>query len=438
MRNLRANLPIVLLTGLAFFLRLHRLDALNLWYDEAFSLRFATIGLAEMIRNCLTFETNPPFYPFVLHFWVRIFGDSEFSLRFPSVLFGTACVPLAYALGARSLSRFAGGFAAIVVAASPFYIYFSQEARAYALFSFLCLSSIYFLEAKAKVLFAASLVLALWTHAFGVFLLVSLNIYQLLRLRGNGEALRGWVRLQVVIVVLSCPWYLAFLQDPEAYRSTLIWIESLPRPEFPGLLDTYTGFAAPWVKGGAALLCLPGLWRLRSANRKPLLFLTTWFLLSFAVPASLGRIWHPFLLPRHTIAASIGLLLVVGALLEWISHSSRALAGVLASLLLFQYGFSYEQYLASVKKTEWEKAFTTIIAGGNLPATVLISPRYHKDAGPEYYVRKLKARHKIKLTYDGATGQGNHWKIHVQFQVPSFAEPPRSESHFHGLRLEKL
>ena len=54
-------------------------------------------------------------------------------MRLPSLIAGTATIPLVYLLGVRTLGRTAGLIAAAVIALSPFMIYYSVEARAYAL-----------------------------------------------------------------------------------------------------------------------------------------------------------------------------------------------------------------------------------------------------------------------------------------------------------------
>ena len=65
--------------------------------------------------------------------WSRPFGIGEVGLRSLSALIGTLTVPVAYVVGAQLVSRRSGLAAAALVAVSPLLVYYSQEARPYAL-----------------------------------------------------------------------------------------------------------------------------------------------------------------------------------------------------------------------------------------------------------------------------------------------------------------
>lgn len=60
-------------------------------------------------------------------------GDSFELLRLPSLIAGTATIPLVYLVGMRSVGRRAAVVATAFTALSPFMIFYSSEARAYAL-----------------------------------------------------------------------------------------------------------------------------------------------------------------------------------------------------------------------------------------------------------------------------------------------------------------
>ena len=65
-------------------------------------------------------------------------------MRSLSALFGAATVPLAYCIGAELSSRRAGLITAALVAVNPMLIWYSQEARSYALLVFFCAASLLF------------------------------------------------------------------------------------------------------------------------------------------------------------------------------------------------------------------------------------------------------------------------------------------------------
>ncbi|MCX5698169.1 MAG: hypothetical protein NTX01_00500 [Candidatus Omnitrophica bacterium] len=75
---------ILIITIIAFGLRLYRLGACDFWYDEVFSV---------LISKSFLHNWNPPVYFGILHYWIKLFGVSEFALRFPSLMFSVVSIP---------------------------------------------------------------------------------------------------------------------------------------------------------------------------------------------------------------------------------------------------------------------------------------------------------------------------------------------------------
>jgi hypothetical protein len=106
-------------------------------------------------------------------------GDPRETVRLPSLLFGTATVPLVYLLGARTVGRAAGVVGAAVVALAPFAIFYGIEARAYATLAFLCAASTLLLlraldrgDVPAWIAYVAVTAAVLYTHYTGLFLVL--------------------------------------------------------------------------------------------------------------------------------------------------------------------------------------------------------------------------------------------------------------------------
>ncbi len=78
-------------------------------------------------------ESTPPLYYCAAWVWARVFGYGEAGLRSLSALAGVLTVPVAFGAGAKLVSRRTGLIAAALCACNPFLIWYSQEARAYAL-----------------------------------------------------------------------------------------------------------------------------------------------------------------------------------------------------------------------------------------------------------------------------------------------------------------
>ncbi len=134
--------PAVALT--AFGLRCWLLGAPSLWYDEGVSWSLARQPLTAMLAQLAHADFNPPLYIALLHGWLGPAGDSEYALRYLSVIAGTLVAPLCWVLARRLFrSRAAAATAATLAATSVFLIDYSQEARGYALAAALGVLSAY-------------------------------------------------------------------------------------------------------------------------------------------------------------------------------------------------------------------------------------------------------------------------------------------------------
>lgn len=123
-------LTVILVTAAA--LRLHDLDRTSFWYDEAVSWSQSKDGLAHLLSSVAA-DNYPPLHNILLWATMPVLGDSETALRLPSALLGILAVALMVPLGTLLSGRTAGLVAAALLAVSPFHIWYSTEARMYAL-----------------------------------------------------------------------------------------------------------------------------------------------------------------------------------------------------------------------------------------------------------------------------------------------------------------
>lgn len=141
-------LLLVVVLGVAALVRFQGLGRTSLWYDEAVSWSQSRGSLAELLSSVAT-DNYPPLHNMVLWLAMPLFGDGEAALRLPSAVFGLLAVLLMYLLGKMICDRWAGLLAAALLALSPFHIWYSTEARMYAL---LATTGLAFLLAVLSVL----------------------------------------------------------------------------------------------------------------------------------------------------------------------------------------------------------------------------------------------------------------------------------------------
>lgn len=164
---------------LAAILRFATLDVQSLWLDEAYTAGLVRRSLGDMLATIPESESTPPAYYVVAWAWTRLFGSGEAGLRSLSALAGTLTVPCAYLIALRIASRRAALLAAGLAAVHPLLVWFSQEARAYALAVLLCSVSVLLTlrlvraaDAATCAAWAAAAALAVATHYFAAFLVV--------------------------------------------------------------------------------------------------------------------------------------------------------------------------------------------------------------------------------------------------------------------------
>jgi 4-amino-4-deoxy-L-arabinose transferase-like glycosyltransferase len=130
-RYLRPGVLAVAVTLIALALRFYHLDGRSFWLDElvtAYSVRFDS--LSGLFRHISFWYDNMPGI-FVLTWLTRGFGGSELIVRLPFAIAGTLNVYTLYLLGKAMFNPRIGLAGAIILAVSPFAVWYSQEARQY-------------------------------------------------------------------------------------------------------------------------------------------------------------------------------------------------------------------------------------------------------------------------------------------------------------------
>jgi hypothetical protein len=368
---MRRWIELGIVIAVALLLRVTRLGAAELWFDEACSglLTFSDPGeLLDSVRA----EVTPPLYYLALHGWASLIGHGEAALRALSAGAGILTAALACLIAQRA-SRTAGLAAGLAVALSPIHVYYSQEARMYALLLFfLCAAIGCFLRALDEegrgeirwwIGYALSAAAAVWTHYFAIFVLAAVP---LLALEGGWRGVRGALLASLAAGLLCLPllpWVLAQVQLPatgwigHAYRAIP------PSLAVPRTLEIFTPgalypdyyqfrFGAPlWRPAAFALLLaalLPGLFvavRSRQAGAPRLARAGAIFTAGPLVLLALASLVRPvYLLARYDLIALPGFALLAGVGIAALPRPARlVIAGAALILGLTSLAPHYER-----------------------------------------------------------------------------------------------
>lgn len=186
--------------------------------DEIFTYEIATRdSLTDVIDGVAgDLEITPPLF-FVMAWLFQQLGDPDFWLRVPSILAGTLLVPVTWAIGRRTVGPAAGLVGAALMALSPFAIFYSTEARAYALMALLAALATYALVRAVSQggwrwwgAYAAAAAAALYTHYTAVF---ALGVHALWALWFHREQLRALAGAYIAVLVAYIPWIPEVIDD---------------------------------------------------------------------------------------------------------------------------------------------------------------------------------------------------------------------------------
>jgi mannosyltransferase len=199
---------LIALTALSAYLRTRELNA-GFWIDEGLSVGIAHHHWSS-IPGLLRQDGSPPGYYLLLGLWIRLFGDGERATHTLSLLFGLACIPLAYAAGRTIFDRKTGLICATLAAFDPFLTYYAQETRMYEVEALLSIVVAYgYVQGilRGRNAWAVGLVPAVaamvYVHNWALFLCVGLTAATVLCAR---HRLGRFALVALGVAVLYLPW----------------------------------------------------------------------------------------------------------------------------------------------------------------------------------------------------------------------------------------
>jgi mannosyltransferase len=202
------------LTALGAVLRFATLGVQAYHHDEIVTAsRVLRVGFGHAMDAVGFSESAPPLYYALAWLWTQVAGNGEWGLRSLSAFAGVATIPFSYLIGRELRGARTGVLAAALVAVNPMLLWYSQEARAYALLGLFCALSLLFCvralqgegrgdEKRDFVAWGIFSALALATHYFAVFPLLA-EIFLLVRRRGR--AILGGLWIVALAAALLVP-----------------------------------------------------------------------------------------------------------------------------------------------------------------------------------------------------------------------------------------
>lgn len=309
-----------LVVVVAALLRFVTLDVQSFSDDELFTAWLVDMSFGDMLSKIADTEATPPLFYATEWLFSRVFGSGEVGMRILPALAGTLVVPVVYATGALGASRTVGLAGAAFVAVNPFLVWYSQEARAYALLIlFVALALLGFVAAerggdsRALAGWAAAAIAAVATHYFALFLVAPQGLWLLARGRGGvrsraftvtAPALAGLPLLALALHQRST------VSDPGGLGDSKLIerIAAVPK-------NFLVGFSIPAeavVSGVVGVLALAALVLAlrREPTRRFAVCLALLAACGVAIPVALSLIGLDYVSSRNVVAALIPLALL--------------------------------------------------------------------------------------------------------------------------------
>lgn len=189
----------------------------SLWLDEAINVLAAkNVSFLGIVTQYAVADFHPPGWFVILWIWTKLFGYSEIAVRIPSFIFGVLTIYITYLLGQKLVSKNLGLLAALLLTINPLHIYYSQEARMYALATLAVTVNIFLLtkmvkEEKLNLIFLSfSNFAVLMSDYLAYFIFPAQFIFLLLSRR---EVFKRWTTALIGSMIMGIWWLPIFLSQ---------------------------------------------------------------------------------------------------------------------------------------------------------------------------------------------------------------------------------
>ena len=318
-------LLLALIIGLAFLIRVWNINKESFWADEGWTMLLAKGPTLSDVVQTMASDQHPPLYFILMHYWIDLTSNSEFTTRFLSLIWSVIGVALIYRLGADCFSPSAGAIAALFLALADNDTFLAQDARHYTQMAALATcSTLFYLRYYRHpsringIAWLLSSVALMYSHYLGALILFVQLIHLLIFARPQkrlGDMVFRWLAIWLAWL----PWAFVFINQslvrytrPILYQST--WADT---PEALSIVRNDLIGSHFGLTGGLLLLGLVyvtykvGIPRVRWRPTWNTLYMALW--LAFPIMVIIGiNPFFPILTTRNFLLVTPVIWLLVG------------------------------------------------------------------------------------------------------------------------------
>ncbi len=181
----------------------------SVWRDEAYSILLSEHSPLFFFRVIF----DPPLYYILLHYWMKLFGESEIAARSLSLVgFAFATIIVIYWAEKLFKKHWLSWFLPVFFFLNPMLIYFAFEIRAYGWYTFFAVASMFTYFERRWKLYTVATLLGLYTHTYMIFI----PIVQLIHYLIMEKKIRIFTRFST------------FIRDPMVQSTAVIGLVFVP------------------------------------------------------------------------------------------------------------------------------------------------------------------------------------------------------------------
>jgi len=336
----------------------------SFWRDEAFSVLLSAKSLKEILLLTIK-DTSPPLYYFLLHFWIKLFGDSEYIVRTLSLGFHILLVISSFFLIKYLIKNWKLSIVgSLAILLNPFLLEYAFETRCYSFFAFLIVTTTYFFLRRKYFISSIFLALSLLTHNFGFFFLLTFVIFWIYQNRNSLiKSIKSAISLFILPFITFGIWFL-FLWNQWTKVAGGFWIGPKDSSIFLETFRTYFQGSTDYTSKGmiynlAVILSILGIFywlnkcvqKDKAVDDKNESVLTFLFSIPFLIVYLISAFWIPIFHERY-------LMPILPIFIIWVVYSLFKLSRLNKPLsyVIFAISISYIIFLVQgseeiVKKT---------------------------------------------------------------------------------------
>lgn len=332
-----------LLFAISFVWKLFYIDARDICLDEPFTIFHAQSSVIDIIKLPSKNEPNPPLFMLLLHFWIKLFGISPYSVRILPILFNAVTAVFIYLTGKRFFGLWSGITASGMFILSTYHFYFGADTRTYSMLSMATAASLYYLFSLVKnpekkkylvALIISNLVLV-YGHYFGwlvvfIELLVSMFYYK------NLKILKKTALAVLATFILYTPMFMVMINQFFISKEST-WVVPPPAYEYLHQIQSFINSRKGlrilgYLLGSGILLSI--FTKISPDRIKELTILFLWWFVPYTFMFFISfRI--PMFTDRYVLFNSVGFYLFIGVAIAYLFRRIKFVIPLLSIGMLF-------------------------------------------------------------------------------------------------------